>query len=36
MDMWKYLEETKVLGIPLIIHIAIPPIIAYTIVKIFT
>lgn len=34
--MWKYLMETKVVGIPLILHIVIPPIIAYRIVKIFT
>ena len=28
--------ETKVVGIPLILHIVIPPIIGYTLVKIFT
>ena len=33
--MWKYLNETKILGIPLIIHLVIPPIVGYTLVKIF-
>ena len=28
--------ETKVIGIPLILHLVIPPIIGYTLVKIFT
>ena len=28
--------ETKVVGIPLILHLVIPPIIGYTLVKLFT
>jgi len=34
--MYRYLTETKILGIPLILHIIVPPFVAYGIFKLFT
>jgi hypothetical protein len=35
-DFIEYLWETKFLGIPLILHLTIPPLLGYLIVKMFT